>query len=281
MRRDGVQAVVPIYRNDTYGHDLYTNMKDKFEKLLIHDKLNGTIYPGVGYNPPIGKFAASLHRINFIMWDQDLKVLSSNVKDAISQYGANKVGIYIIAFDEIVPILFQAQSHSELLNITKWYGSDGSAQNQRLLENKEAFEFLFANAKNKTIFPNPLAGVNNENKKVKTIENEIINVTGNEPDGYYANAYDALWVAALTLNATRTNDIGILKDKFNQTANSYFGITGNTKLDNKGDRVCGSYDFWEIVKKESGHYNWMKTDKIPVCPNVHKIIVSNSIVPFK
>jgi ABC-type branched-subunit amino acid transport system substrate-binding protein len=147
MRTDGVQAVVPVYRNDTYGHGLYTDVKNKFENLLK----NGTVYDGIGYHPPIGKFAASLHRINFIMWDQDLKVLSSDVNRAIHQYGANKVGVYIVAFDEIVPILIQAQSHANLSKV-KWYGSDGSAKNERLLKNNEAAEFAY-----KTTFPNPIA----------------------------------------------------------------------------------------------------------------------------
>ena len=42
---------------------LYNGVKNKFEKL------GGKVYPGIAYHPPTGKFAASLHRINFIMWD--------------------------------------------------------------------------------------------------------------------------------------------------------------------------------------------------------------------
>jgi branched-chain amino acid transport system substrate-binding protein len=110
-----------------------------------------------------------------------------------------------------------------------------------------------------------------ESSKVKSIEDQIKSRTGREPDGYYANAYDALWVAGLTVNATkRTSDIGTLKHTFYQIADSYFGITGNTRLDDNGDRQCGTYDFWKITKKDNNaHYDWSKTDKIDLCPNSH------------
>jgi hypothetical protein len=43
----------------------------------------GTVTGGIEYAPPIGEFAAMLHRINFIMWDQDLKKMSTAVGKAI------------------------------------------------------------------------------------------------------------------------------------------------------------------------------------------------------
>ena len=52
MYKDKVKVVVPIWRNDTYGHDLYNGVKNKFEKL------GGKVYPGIAYHPPTGKFAA-------------------------------------------------------------------------------------------------------------------------------------------------------------------------------------------------------------------------------
>ena len=81
--------------------------------------------------------AASLNRINFIIWDQDLKSLDSKVNQAISQYGIDKVGVYFVAFDEIAPIFIQAQNHPTLSKV-KWYGSDGSALNNKLIRNVEA-----------------------------------------------------------------------------------------------------------------------------------------------
>ena len=75
----------------------------------------------------------SLNRINFIVWDQDLKALDSKVNQAISQYGIDKVGVYSVAFDEIAPIFIQAQNHPTLSKV-KWFGSDKESLNNKLIE---------------------------------------------------------------------------------------------------------------------------------------------------
>ncbi|HYY40693.1 MAG TPA: penicillin-binding protein activator, partial [Nitrososphaera sp.] len=134
MWDEGTRVVIPIWRTDVFGNNLQSLLKEKFEKL------GGKILDGIGYNPPVGDFAASLHRINFIVWEQELRALTSKVNNAVSQYGADKVGVYIVAFDEIVPIMIQANRHPELQSV-RWYGSDGSAQNEGLIKNVEAAEF--------------------------------------------------------------------------------------------------------------------------------------------
>ena len=78
MWNDGIKVVVPILRNDSYGNELYNITKVNFEKLGGNFSLKA-----IKYNPHVGKFAASLHRINFIMWNQELKSLSLAVSNAI------------------------------------------------------------------------------------------------------------------------------------------------------------------------------------------------------
>ena len=56
-------------------------------------------------------------RINFIMWDQKIKSLSLAVSNAINNFSLQillKVGVYVIAYGEIIPILIQAPSHHNL-----------------------------------------------------------------------------------------------------------------------------------------------------------------------
>jgi hypothetical protein len=71
-------------------------------------KLGGAVLDGIGYIPSTGDFFASLNRINFIVWSQDLKSLSSKVSEAVTRYGVNKVGVYLVAFDEVAPIFIGA-----------------------------------------------------------------------------------------------------------------------------------------------------------------------------
>jgi len=247
----GTRVVIPIWRTDVFGNNLQSLLKQSFEKL------GGKVVDGVGYDPPVGNFAASLHRINFIVWEQDLRSLTLKVNDAVKQYGADKVGVYIIAFDEIVPILIQANRHQELGSV-RWYGSDGSAQHMGLLKNAEAAEFAV-----KTSFLNPIYGVD-ANESFKKLEARIAEKIGRVPRSYAEVTYDEFWVAALTLKnyiATEEHSIGSLRNALVKTANSYVGVTGSTELNDAGDRKYGSYDFWAVRPvdkdiKKTGSFEW-------------------------
>ena len=236
MWDEGKRVVIPIWRTDVFGNNLQSALKESFESL------GGKMLDGVGYDPPVGNFAASLHRINFIVWEQELRSLTSKVNDAVKQYGADKVGVYIVAYDEIVPILIQANRHQELQSVS-WYGSDGSAQLEGLIKNVEAAEFAV-----KTNFLNPIYGLD-ATDSFKKLETRIVEEIDRVPTSYAQVTYDEFWVAALTLkdgSALQQDDIGSLRDAFINTANSYVGVTGRTELNDAGDRKYGAYDFWAV-----------------------------------
>jgi branched-chain amino acid transport system substrate-binding protein len=61
-----------------------------------------------------------------------------------------------------------------------------------------------------------------------------------------------LWVAALAENYTNaTHDVNYLKNTIVKIADSYNGITGNTTLNQLGDRKYGDYDFWTVQDSET------------------------------
>jgi len=259
MWQDGVRVIVPMWRTDIYGNELVGAVKEEFGKL------GGTVLDGIGYIPSTGDFFASLNRINFIVWSQDLKSLSSKVSQAVTQYGANKVGVYLVAFDEVAPIFIGAQNQP-VLSTVKWYGSDGSVLNNKLVRNKEAAMFAV-----KTGFVNPIYAVDNSSSKFKLVDNKIQEMIGRVPRTYAEVAYDAFWVAALAENATAgTNDINYLKKTFLQIANSYNGITGDTSLNKAGDRKYGDYDFWTIKRNNSNNnpFVWTQVGRFQINPNI-------------
>ena len=73
------------------------------------------------------------------------------------------------------------------------------------------------------------------------------------PSPYSAVAYDAFWVAVLAENVTMLNEgnhtsremVDGLKEAIIDSANSYFGVTGNTSLNAVGDRANGRYRLLE------------------------------------
>jgi len=269
MWNDGMRIIVPMWRSDIYGNELYKSMKANFEKL------GGVVVAdGIGYRPYTGQFAASLNRINFIIWDQELKSLNHKVSKAVEQYGADKVGVYLVSYDEVVPILIQAQNHP-MLDRVKWYGSDGSAQNEAVIRNIEAAKFAV-----KTNFLNPLAeGGAEETEKNETVElldDNIRKRVGEFHSSYDDYAYDAFWVAALSeatalkdqeknsSSTAETDSIDFLKKTFVDIADSYSGITGKTILNEFGDKKFGYYDFWGIEDKEDNNsldLHWVRVGK--------------------
>ncbi len=253
MWDDGIRVVIPFWRTDIYGNDLVKATKHSVQEL------GGRVADGVGYIPNTGDFAASLNRINFIVWDQDLKALDSKVNQAISQYGTDKVGVYFVAFDEIAPIFIQAQNHPTLSKV-KWYGSDGSTLNNKLIRNTEAAAFAV-----KTRFPAPIYAVENDNdERLKHVEAQIHQHIERTPRSYASVAYDILWIAALAENNTKaTRDINYLKNTIEKITKSYNGITGNTTLNQFGDRKYGDYDFWVVRNNGStdDSFIWTRVGK--------------------
>ena len=254
MINDGIKVIVPFWRSDIYGNELYNSTKSNFEKL------GGKVEEGINYHPYTGKFATSLHRINFIMWNQDLEKLSEIVSDAVRKYGVHSVGVYIISYDEITPILIQAPLYG-MLEKVRWYGSDSIAQNHHITKNVDSAMFAM-----KTNFTNPLYSISNETAESHALEKELekkLHEAGSIT--YPAIAYDSYWIAAQSLDKNST----IISDKENfsksfkelvvETAESFGGMSGRIKLNAAGDRIGGNYDFWIVGKdKVTQSYEWEK-----------------------
>jgi ABC-type branched-subunit amino acid transport system substrate-binding protein len=258
MINDGIKTIVPLWRGDIYGNELYKSTKSNFEKL------GGKVEEGIKYQPYTGKFATSLHRINFIMWNEDLEKLSKDVFDAIRKYGVKSVAVYAISFDEITPILIQSPLY-EILEKVRWYGSDSIAQNHHIIKNIDSSTFA-----TKTNFSNPLYSLSSETEKSHALEEELerkLHEVGSIT--YPAIAYDSYWIAALSLdkNSTINTDEGKFTKPFKElvveTVESFEGMSGYIKLNKAGDRVGGTYDFWTIGKdNDSQNYEWKKEDNL-------------------
>jgi len=277
MWDDGIRLVIPFWRNDVYGSELLHAVKENFDKMGGQFEMSNE----TRYAPRTGQLAASLYRINFALWDKDLRILDSKVQEAISRHGADRVGVYLISLDEVSPIFIQAHSYPALSKV-RWYGSDGSVLNEGLVRNHDSAHFAV-----NTTFYNPIFRIDypDDKKKLDGILQEIHNEIGFDPSPYSAVAYDILWVLANAENNTRyynliddtsndvsnninnssglndslgidivdlaktfkeTQDTGILKEELVHSANSYQGITGNTSLNKMGDRERAEYDILAI-----------------------------------
>lgn len=248
MIDDGIKVIIPFWRGDIYGNELEKATRYYFEKL------GGTFLEGINYSPYTGKFATSLHRINFLMWNQELKELNEMVSDAVSKYGPASVGVYTISYDEITPILIQAQLFDSLGKV-RWYGSDSIAENHHITKNLEAASFAA-----QTRLSNPLFSISSDSSNLSDFEIDISELNHGSSMTYAALAYDSFWIAAMSVdkhkNYYNNNDTNF-GETLLEVAESYVGVSGKIELNEAGDRISDSYDFWTVTRdNHTKQYEW-------------------------
>ena len=238
MHADGIRTVVPLWRDDAGNNGLEASTRRHFTAA------GGNVSSGVKYGATTADFT------------QHVAALEAQVQAAISQQNGNpdEVGIYHAAFDEVVPI-FQLAANSSILSSIRWYGSDGVAQNQPLLNDPTAAAF----AKH-VGFPTALPGLPAIASVVwRPIVKKIKAQTGADPEAFALGVYDAVWIAARTVALKPTGELSIpfVKRNIRGFASSYFGATGWTILNKAGDRKFGDFDFWAI-RNSGGTDQWVR-----------------------
>lgn len=234
---DGIQALVPLWRNDAGNQGLHDAVKTAFEAN------GGTFFSGYRYEPATTDFSAAVAQIR------------SQVDQAIVQKGADKVAVYAASFDEIVTI-FRTLAADTVLTGIKWYCGDGVALNETLRGDAVASAVAF-----QTQAESPNLSFDQSAAAIwGPIAARIKNKTGNDANPFSLAVYDAVWVLANTLNATDGSGVvwPDFKTEFARQANSYFGATGWTVLNAAGDRKAGNYDFWRI-DASGGKTTWVKS----------------------
>ncbi len=66
------------------------------------------------------------------------------------------------------------------------------------------------------------------------------------------SAYDAAWVAALTILATGKNSGAAIQAALPAVANNYFGASGWTELQASGDEAPTGYSIYEVQASSTG-----------------------------
>ena len=238
MWDDGVRAVVPVWRQDAGNAGL---ARATHANIVAR---GGTVYEGVSYVPDTVRF------------EPIVAALSAQVRQAIEHHGAGAVGVYLAAFDEVVPLF--ARAHADpILGSVRWYGSDGVARSEALLKSPEAVAFAI-----RTDYPAPLFGLDEGARDIwEPLAKRVRERGGREPDAYALAIHDALWVAARAYVASGAPlDLERLKHAFTTAAASHYGATGWTVLDDAGDRRYGDFDFWGI-RTDNGVPRWVRVGR--------------------
>jgi branched-chain amino acid transport system substrate-binding protein len=230
LKRDGIDALAPMWRADAGNAGLVRSVRGQFR---------GAISSGVSYHPDQDDFPAKV------------RALARQVEAL--QSGGRDVAVYLAAFDEVVE-LFRAAASNPTLSSVPWYGSDGVALSTRLVRSADAAAFAVSRG-----YPNPTLGLDAAaTRGSAALRARVRARLGREPDAFALAAYDALQIAVEANETADVGDIARFKRAFARLANGYRGVTGRIVLNAAGDRAYGSFDFWSICSKIRG-FEWRAT----------------------
>ncbi len=233
MRDEGINTVIPMYRNDVWGKGLASEVEKNYKAI------NGTVLEGVSYETTNKNLSA------------EVEVLNKKVIAATSEHDKGSVAVLLCSYVEATEIFALARNYPALSEV-KWYGTDGIALNRELINDKSAASF--AVAANVTA---PIYGYVGENDLYKVTGPKIEKRLGRIPESYALTSYDALWIATFVhLDAVPDNDKSI-KIAMDTLTDTYYGISGWTILNDQGDRKYWDYDIWKVTG-EDGTYRWEK-----------------------
>jgi len=236
LYEDGKRYMITVSRNDAWGVGLEGAAADRFTKL------GGTVLPGIRYAPGAIEFSA------------EAADLASKVQSAVTQYGADKVCVLDISFEE-VNALFTAASEYDVLSSVKWYGSDGTCAAGSMVEDPVVAEFSAKVEYPSTIF------APTESAKWELVRQNGIKVLGREPESYSYSIYDIVWAYALSVLKADSADSEVIHEVLPTVVKSFFGSSGWIELDEAGDRKAGDYVIWQILKTTTGAYEWKVVGK--------------------
>ena len=230
LAHDGIEVAVPMWIIDSYGDSLSSAAISEFEAR------NGTSDEGVPYNPDTREFSIEVDR------------LATIVQGYVDSHGADKVAIVVVAFDEIVSIM-QAADRYPVLKEVRWYGSETLAQHPDLIKDRIASDF--ATAARFTAIQVPLG----DGPRAQNVTDTLSVPFGGTPNAFAYNAYDAVWLAGLSIEKAGSADAGDIAAMLPSVAANYTsGALSSTALNEFGDLALATYGTWRINATISDWY---------------------------
>jgi branched-chain amino acid transport system substrate-binding protein len=224
MIAEGTRDIIGVSRGDDGNLGLQTSTRASFTARGGAVSF-GIIYPVDDTFDPVATAA-------------DLDGL---VRTEIAAHGTDAVGVYLTGFDEVAQLFAAAAPYPALASV-RWYGSDGVVASPALLVPDSA---PFANAVG---YPCPIFGLDPNAEPLRApVAAQVEAATGQPADAFGLSTYDAVWLLTLAyLQTGGTADLARYRDAVVRTAETYFGITGWTRLNAAGDRASGAFDFHAI-----------------------------------
>jgi branched-chain amino acid transport system substrate-binding protein len=211
----GIKAVVVIQRGDAWADGVYNILKPEFEKR------GGIILSRVRYAAEVTEFSSYL------------QVAENVLSAAKAKYGADRIAVELISFQEGVNIVTQAKDYPTIYNVP-WFGSDGTSMTQQFIDDAPT------QAAKLRIYSTLVAP--HASEKYSTLYERYFALT-RQPLGYYsACLYDIAWVIARAVLEAQSTDASKIIPLIPSICYDTWGASGWCRLNDAGDRHSASYD---------------------------------------
>ena len=226
-----METVIPIWRGDIWGDGLVGVARESFAEL------GGSMDDGVRYDPDTTDFSA------------DVAALSDIVRRHMDAEDDRKIGVLVLSFQEVVPLIQAALLHDNLDDVV-WFGSSTPANDE--LIDPAVIEFVHAvqiSSPRYELVPNPT---------LDELNAVVSETTGQVPLVYVAGAYDAVWILGLSILESGSAETGAVLEAMPGVLDGYDGALGQVSLNEAGDLATisyGIYQFEDSVWQSVGTYD--------------------------
>jgi branched-chain amino acid transport system substrate-binding protein len=215
---------VIIARNDDYGRGLAELVKETFTKL-------GGKVEIILYDPNKPDLTAEVNRLAVL----------------VQEMGADeKTAVLIIAFDTDGLQILEKASKIDVLGRVRWFGPDSMGR-KTFVEREDIAAFL-----EKVNFLGTRPAIA-RNPVTEHFERAYKEKYGEDPTPYAYYAYDAAWLAMLSVLVAGKYDGEAIKRVLPIVAFHFIGATGHKILDENGDAALADYTLFTVVRTPEGY----------------------------
>lgn len=238
----GIEALVPIWRGEEYGDGLWRAVADNYEPR------GGTMHAGVRYSP-------AAQDLSF-----EVALLDKQVREAIKLYGADRVAVLMISFDEYINITRTAADHDALGNVA-WFASESVTISDVLDSNDTAAGFA------EKVDLTAMQIMTMRGPEHGRVTEALAGETGREPRAAAYHAYDSARILGKAIIDAGSIDAAEIKRALPGTAAGHSGALLSVDLNEAGDLLPTDYRIlrvtdgdWATVGNYSAKTNTVNLD---------------------
>ena len=215
----GIEHTLVIHRKDAWADGIYNIFKTEYPER------GGTILGEIAYAGEVIEFSSYV------------QTAANIITEAIADYGAEKVAILVICFEEGATMVTQASDYPSLMDVY-WFGTDGTTFETRFLDDAPDVSVHIK------LFSTLAAP--GYSTKYDALSTRYRASTSRDMGFYEAADYDTNWAILNAVLAAGSQEALDVIPLLQTVTYNMYGASGWTKLNSDDDRDIISYDIWGV-----------------------------------